>query len=251
MIVEYERPKDIAEAIKLLSRKSPKSIPIAGGTGIRKKSMQEEISVVDLQALNLSDITISEDWIEIGATASLNAVGNHPDMPAAISKAIQLEGTANTRNQATIGGRLVAFDGRSALITALIAADAVTVWDGDRKEVSLGEWLALPDQKPGQLLLSVKIKSKLDLAIEIVNRTKLDLPIICVAAARWKNGRTRVAVGGFGECPRMAFDGPNADGAETAVESVCRSAEDKHASSEYRKAMAVVLTKRCLADNQG
>lgn len=246
MIVEYLRPKTVKDAIKLLSRPSMQSVPIAGGTGIRKKARQQDIAVVDLQDLDLAGISLSEDWIEIGAMASLNTIANHPQIPAAISKAIQLEGTANTRNQATIGGRLVAYTGRSALITSLIAMDAVTVWDDTKEEVLLGEWLALPDKIPGKLLISVKVRRKITIGLEVINKTKLDLPILCVAAAGWKTGRVRVAVGGFGKCPQMAFDGPNADGAELAVENACRNAEDIHGSSDYRKAMSVVLTRRCL-----
>jgi CO/xanthine dehydrogenase FAD-binding subunit len=251
MIVDYSRPKTITEAIKLLSRPSTHAVPLAGGTGIRRMARQQDISVVDLQDLELDGISVSEDWIEIGAMASLNAIANHPQIPAVVSKAILLEGTANTRNQATIGGRLVGFDGRSALLTALIAADAVSVWDETKKEVQLGEWLALPDEKPGILLLNVKIRRKVSLGLEVINKTKLDLPILCVAIAGWKNGRVRAAVGGFGKCPRMAFDGPDANGVEAAVENACHRAGDVHGSSDYRKAMAIVLTRRCLESIRG
>lgn len=251
MIVEYTRPKTISEATKLLSRTTPHSVPIAGGTGVRRKARQQDIAVVDLQDLDLAGISLSEDWIEIGAMASLNAIANHPQIPAALSKAIQFEGTSNTRNQATIGGRLVAYIGRSALITALIAADAITVWDDHKKEELLGEWMALPDIKPGKLLISVKIRRKINLGLEIINRTKLDLPILCVAVAGWKNGRVRLAVGGFGKSPQMVFDGPTADGAEVAVENACRNAADIHGSSDYRRAMSIVLTRRCLEGIKG
>jgi len=49
----------------------------------------------------------------------------------------------------------------------------------------------------------------------------------------------------------MAFDGPNAEGAEVAAGNVCCNADDTHGSSDYRKAMAVVLTRRCLTSIQG
>ncbi len=251
MIVEYLRPKTVAEAIKLLSRPGTPGVVMAGGTGVRKKARLSDISVVDLQALGLDGINVSEDWIEIGAMASLNVIANHPQLPGAISRAIQLEGTSNTRNQATIGGRLVACDGRSALITTLIAADALTVWDEQNMEVPLGEWLTLPDEKPGKLLVAVKLRRKISLEMEVINKTKLDLPILCVAIAGWKGGRIRAAVGGFGKCPQMAFDGPNADGIEAAVENACRTSGDVHGSSEYRKAMSIVLTRRCLEGIRG
>jgi putative selenate reductase FAD-binding subunit len=230
----------------LVSRTSPVSVPVGGGTGIRRRARREDIAVVDLQALKLDGISVTEDWVELGAMATLNSIANHADIIGAIHDAIQLEGTANTRNQATLGGRLVAFDGRSTLITVLLAIDAISIWDEEHREVSLGEWLALPENKPGKLLLAIKIDRRVTLAMEVVNRTRLDLPIICVAAAKWKSGRIRVTVGGYGKCPRMAFDGPGSEGAQLAVENVCRIAEDAHGSSDYRKAMAVILTSRCL-----
>jgi putative selenate reductase FAD-binding subunit len=246
MIIEYLRPTSIDEALKLISRSSPISIPVGGGSSIRRKARKQDIAVVDLQALNLNSINISEEWIEIGAMATLNTIEAHSEIPDAIRDAILLEGTANTRNQVTLGGRLIAFSGRSALICSLIAADAMTIWDEDNKLVPLGEWLALPDWKPGKLLLAIKFSRKVPLAFEVVNRTKLDLPILCVSAARWKSGRVRVAVGGFGKCPQMVFDGLDAEGVEKAAENACTNATDFHGSSEYRRAMAIVLVKRCL-----
>jgi CO/xanthine dehydrogenase FAD-binding subunit len=251
MILEYIRPKTIKEAVSLISREAPAAIPMGGGTSLKRKSTHKDFSVVDLQALNLDHIDIDDTWIELGAMTNLQAVGDHPELPEAIQTAIRLEGTANTRNQATLGGRLVAFDGRSTLITTLVAADAITIWDEDRKEVSLGEWLALPEEKPGKLLVAIKINRKTKLALEVVNKTKLDLPLVCVAAARWPAGRIRLAVGGFGKCPQMAFDGQDADGAGLAVENVCRNSGDFRAGEDYRRAISVILTRRCLEKIQG
>lgn len=182
---------------------------------------------------------------------TLKGVEESEYIPEAIRYAIQWEGTANTRNQATLGGRLVAFDGRSALITALVAADATTLWGEERKEVSLGEWLALPEKKPGKLLVAVRINRKANLALEVVNKTKLDMPLVCVAAAKWPAGRIRLAVGGFGKCPQMVFDGQDTDGAELAVENACRNSGDFRASEDYRRSMSIILTRRCLAKIKG
>ncbi len=137
------------------------------------------------------------------------------------------------------------------MITALVAADATTLWGEERKEVSLGEWLALPEKKPGKLLVAVRINRKANLALEVVNKTKLDLPLVCVAAAKWPAGRIRLAVGGFGKCPQMVFDGQDADGAELAVENACRNSGDFRASEDYRRAMSIILTRRCLAKIKG
>jgi CO/xanthine dehydrogenase FAD-binding subunit len=147
---------------------------------------------------------------------------------------------------ATLGGRLNAVDGRSTLITNLIAMDVISLWDEEKREVSLGEWLTMPEKKPGTLLMGIKYRNTVESSLEVVNKTKLDLPLLCVSASRWKSGRTRVAIGGFGKVPYMIFDGPSSDGAEKAAESACSNSEDAFASKMYRQNMAIVLTRRCL-----
>lgn len=251
MIVEYFRPKSIKEALTMIGKGTPPAIPIGGGTSIREKARVKDLSVVDLQDLNLNYIEITADWMKIGATASLSKIANEKAIPEAIQRAICLEGTSNTRNLATLAGRLIGFDGRSALITTLVAADAITMWDEEEKETLLGEWLSIPSRKPGKLLVSVRISSKVSLAMEIINRTKMDIPILCVAVAKWKSGRIRVALGGFGRSPNMIFDGPDGNGAEQAAENACKKSGDFRASSKYRREMAKVLTRRCLSSLEG
>jgi putative selenate reductase FAD-binding subunit len=246
MIIDYLRPTSLQDAINLISRKDAISIPIGGGSTIKHRATLQDFNVVDLQELKLDAINLTGDWMEFGSMVRLQTIGDHPEVDEVLKKAIKLEGTANTRNQATLGGRVVAFDGRSALITTLLAADAVTIWDEGHQEASLGEWLALPVEKPGKLLLAIKISRKVRLVLKVINRTELDLPILCVAAARWPSGRIRLAVGGYGESPRMAFDGQGSDGAELAVENACRKSDDFRASEEYRRAISIVLTRRCM-----
>ena len=77
-------------------------------------------------------------------------------------------------------------------------------------------------------------------------RSPADLPIVSVAAAQWKSGRTRVVVGGFGAAPMMVMDGQSAEGAVDAVQNATSTAGDQWASAEYRMDVAQTLTRRCL-----
>ena len=85
------------------------------------------------------------------------------------------------------------------------------------------------------------------LAYEYIARTPADLPIICAAVARWPSGRTRVILGGTGEAPVLAMDGPESGGEEISVADAYSHAGDEWASAEYRQEMAQVLVKRCLS----
>ena len=68
-----------------------------------------------------------------------------------------------------------------------------------------------------RLVTQVRLPLNARLAFESVARTPADLPILCVAVARWHSGRTRLAVGGFGAAPCLAMDGPEAGGIEIAA----------------------------------
>jgi hypothetical protein len=83
------------------------------------------------------------------------------------------------------------------------------------------------------------------LAFETVARTPADRPIVCAALAQWPSGRTRLALGGYGQAPLLAMDGNEPGGVETAVRNAFAEAGDEWASAEYRSEMAAVLAKRC------
>jgi hypothetical protein len=76
------------------------------------------------------------------------------------------------------------------------------------------------------------------LAYEYVARTPADWPLVCAGVAAWPSGRTRVALGGFGEAPWLAMDGPTAHGAEFAAADAYSQAGDAWATAEYRREMA-------------
>jgi len=79
-----------------------------------------------------------------------------------------------------------------------------------------------------------------------VARSPADLPIVCAAVAKWPSGRTRVILGGYGESPLLAMDGPNPQGADIAARDAYREAGDQWASAEYRSDVAAKLTRRCI-----
>ena len=79
-----------------------------------------------------------------------------------------------------------------------------------------------------------------------VARSPADLPIVAAAVTKWSSGRTRVVLAGFGDHPRMVFDGPDAVGAEIASRDAYSEAGDQWASAEYRSDTAAALVARCM-----
>lgn len=246
MITEYHRPDTIEEALRLLGRKEVKTLPLGGGSVLNAPN-PEQYAVVDLQALGLDRIEIKGNTLVAGATATLQALLDTPDLPAALYQAILLEATYNLRQVATLAGTLVSAGGRSPLATVFLALDAqVTLLPGE-EQMGAGELLLTRRERlPGRLITNIALPLNLRLAYHYVARTPADQPLVCAAAARWSSGRTRLALGGYGETPLLALDGPEAGGAAEAARNAYFDAGDQWASAEYRREVASTLAQRCL-----
>ncbi len=135
----------------------------------------------------------------------------------------------------------------------MLALDARLLWEPGDADVGLGDWLLMrgmkdsPRQKKGSLIVSVRISTSPGLAFETIGRTPEDRPLVCLAAALWPSGRTRVALGGFGAAPILALDGPEPGGVEAACRDAYSQTGDAWASAEYRAEMAAILASRALA----
>jgi len=254
MIIEYHRPNTLEEALSLLARSDIKTLPLGGGTRLNQPS-QERFAVVDLQSLGLNMLERRGNSWALGATLTLQALLESPGIAPALEAAIRQEASYNLRQVATLAGTLVSADGRSPFATALLSLDAELEL---KKAVTPSEWVSLGDFLPiraerlsGRLISVVRLPSNARLAYESVARTPVDLPIVCAALVRWPSGRVRLALGGFGEAPVLAFDGPEPSGLEVAARDVYNSAGDEWASAEYRQDVAAILAKRCLLSVTG
>lgn len=255
MITAYHRPQTIEEALTLISRPSPHTVPLGGGT-LLSHPTPDPVEVVDLQALGLSNIAEHGKELEIGATATLQALLEHGSCPAAMHAALKLEAPLNLRNAASVAGTLVSCDGRSTFVTVLLALDAklslfaLQPISSSKKsspagegEQGLGDFLPL---RPEGLITKVSMPLQVKLAFEYVARTPSDKPIVCVAVAQWPSGRTRLAVGGYGAAPRLAMDGTEADGLEAAARNAFHDATDDWGSAEYRMDVGATLARRAM-----
>ncbi len=253
MIIEYHRPETLEQALRLLSRETPLTLPMAGGTVVNRPSKQD-FAVVDLQALDLNKIERRGEVLHLGAITTLQSfldwletAGEEVRLRTALQDALRHEATHNLRQMGSIAGTLVAADGRSPFTTAMLALDAELTLLPEEERIALGDLLPLRVERLRRCLITrVSLPLHPRLAYRYVARTPADRPIVCAALAEWPSGRVRLALGGFGEAPLMAFDGPSADGLAFAAQSAYSEAEDEWASAEYRCHVAGVLTQRCL-----
>lgn len=241
MITIYHRPRTLDEALTLLAQ--PNTFPLGGGT-LLSQPTADSVEVVDLQSLGLDSLTKKGYDLEIGATCTLQTLLESEHCPAALKVAIKLEAPINIRNSATVAGALVSSDGRSPFATALLALDAKITMVSDKSSViSVGEFLPLPRRG---LITSVAIPLNTKFSFEFVSKTPADKPLVAAALAQWNSGRTRLSLGGYGQSPLLAMDGPEAEGLDAAARNAYHEAQDDWASAEYRMDVAATLAKRCL-----
>jgi len=254
MITQYYRPQTLEEALQLLSRGDVR--PLGGGTLLSRRS-EESFSVVDLQILRLDQLHKSGDDLEIGATVTLQTLLESSFASKALKTALALESPLNLRTMGTVAGTLVTCGGRSPFTTVMLALDAKMTFAQGNEQISLGNYLPLrlraddvrpnPPVRPNKLITKIEIPLNVTLAFETVARTPADNPIVCAALAQWPSGRTRLALGGWGQAPALALDGNGPDDLEAAARNAFAKAGDEWASKEYRMDIAAVLAKRCLA----
>jgi CO/xanthine dehydrogenase FAD-binding subunit len=247
MIRGYHRPDSLDAALALLARKEMPSLPMGGGTVLNRPG-PGAFDVVDLQDVGLDQIEPEGNGLSIGATVTLETVNHYAGLPQGLARAVQLELPLNLRQMATAAGQLVAANGRSTYTCAMLALDARLLWAPGDVEIPLGDWLPLRStHKLGSLITSIKVQTRSGFIFESIGRSPEDLPLLCLAAARWPSGRLRIALGGFGDAPVVAFDGPEPGGADVACRDAYSRAGDSWASAEYRSEMAAVLARRAVA----
>jgi CO/xanthine dehydrogenase FAD-binding subunit len=249
MILEYHRPDNLEDLITLLSRKSPETIILGGGLFINEV-IKDPIAVVDIQGIGLDGIKKKGKRMQYGAAVKLQSIINDPDTPQALKEAIKHQENRNRRQVATLAGTLVAAGGRSAIAGVLLALDAELEIAGKGKKVEkvfLGDFLPLrAEMITGKVITTISIPADVRVAYQYVARSPADLPIVAAAAALWPSGRIRTVLLGFGDQPRMVFDGPDGEGVKAAARDAYSEAGDQWASAEYRSETAGILAMRCL-----
>ena len=151
-ISEYHRPQTLEKALALLGRTEIVTLPLGGGTFLNSPASIEhypstDVAVVDLQALELNTLERNATFVEIGATVTLQAILDFPDLAEDIYRAVRHETTFNLRQVATVAGTLVAADGRSPFATVMLALDARLTILPDEEAISLGDLLPFRSER--------------------------------------------------------------------------------------------------------
>ncbi len=246
MIIEYHRPENLEQAKKLLNRETPLTIPLGGGTLVSRPS-EIPIAVVDLQSLGLDHITWDSEkakW-HIGAMTRLQDLVECKDLPIGLRQAARRETSINLRRSGTLGGVLIATDGKSPLLGSLLALDVKITWEPGRKSIYLGEWLAKDREKrPGKLITEIEFNNPVEAEYDDVARSPEDRPIVYVTTAKWETGDTRIVMGGCGKSPVLGSAGSKNLFSEVFHKLRGSSSQDNAEFSEYQQAAINILIER-------
>ena len=246
MIIEYHRPQTLDQALQLLARPTPRTYPLGGGSWLSRKR-DEDFAVIDLQSLGLDEVQAEGGWLSLGATARLQKLVEVQATPAWLKDVCTRETHRNLREMSSIAGTLVGADGRSPIAMAMLAVNASIQTMPGGAEISAQEFFASRKSAGSHRLITrVRLDLSAEVRCEFVARTPLDTPVIGVALAVWPGMAMRIALGGFGEAPMLAYEGDDAGQARAAVHTALHASGDAWASAVYRQAAALAILERLL-----
>jgi aerobic carbon-monoxide dehydrogenase medium subunit len=267
---EYRRAATVDEALGLLTTYGDDAKLLAGGHSLlplMKLRLAAPQVVVDIGRLNeLSYIRDAGDHVAIGALTRHHQV-QHSELLAAqvpiLPYATGLVGDPQVRHRGTIGGSIAHGDPASDLPAVVLALGATVTLTGPsgQRQVPAGDFFqgfletALAAD---EILTEISVPKVPDAgwSFQKFNRRAQDWAIVGVAAVLSKDAPTGVALVNMASVPvrATAVDDAVAGGA-TAAEAARRASDgldppaDLNATSNYRRHLAEVLTRRALVES--
>ena len=275
---DYLAPASVEEALALLGDLGEGARALAGGQSLvplLNFRLVRPRHLVDLNGLTeLAGIREDDGQLVIGAMTRQRAVERSALVRARcplLAEAMPQIGHVQIRNQGTIGGSLAHADPAAELPAVVAALDGELVLRSAR-----GQRVVKPEQffvtyfttaaGPAELLVEVRlpvIPPRTGSAFMEVSRRHGDFALVGVAATVTVDEAgvctgSALALTGVGRTPVVAREAARAlvgvkptaeavDDVGRRVADAVRPDSDLHASSEYRKHLAGVLTRRALA----
>ena len=214
---EYERPRTLDNALRLLAERGDEAVPLAGGQSLvpmMNLRLARPATVVDLNEVpGLDGIAHRDGMLVIGAMARQRDVERSPlcaRLCPLLASALRHVGNPQTRNRGTVGGNLAQADPASELPTVIAACGGVIVLasvDGTR-ELEADAFFVRPftnARAPGELVVEVRIPALRDdqgWAFDELAPSYTAHAILAVSAVADAGG-VRAAVAGVPGSPRL------------------------------------------------
>jgi carbon-monoxide dehydrogenase medium subunit len=277
----YSRPQSVAEALALLAELGPDGKVLAGGQSLvplLSMRLAEPTHLVDINRLaGLGYVDVAGGQVRVGALTRHAQLLASPAALAAqplLAKALRWVAHPAIRNRGTTVGSMVHADPAAEMpaVLALLAGSVRVARDGTERLVDAGDFfLGVLESavEPGELATEVifpVLPPAAGTGFAEVSRRRGDYAVCGVAALVQLSqdgtiASARAAYLSVGPCPLVldlteAVAGAPARGsalpaaAELARELI-RPDSDIHATADYRRHLAGVLTERALAEAIG
>ena len=266
-IRSYHRPGRIEEALSLLAEGA---VPLGGGTRLFA-APQDLPNLLDLQALGLSEITLEDGDLVLGAGVTLQDVGDSEAAFAATAGLLPAACLAHSpsrvvRGMATLGGEAVHGAPSSEVAAALLALNAVFViaHPEETRESPALRFVRQPyeDLRGGGFVERILIPGVPDgAALERASLLPSAPPLVAVAVTVAFSGekcsRARIALSGLDGRPGRVLEAEAQVERSAADDEAQRRAADqaarhaalrseRSASIDYKRHLVRLLTLRAL-----
>ena len=276
---DYSAPDSVAEALELLQRAPEETSVLAGGQSlvpVLNMRLAQPLALVDLNGVAGLDAieTTPEGRVRFGSMVRQLRLESEPlvrdRLPLLTEAAVHIAHLA-IRTRGTVGGSLAHADPSAELPAAVSALDGrmlVRGPDGERTVPAADFFLGplTTAIEPGELLVAVELEPPppgSGSAFVEVARTHGAFALAAAAAVLHLDDgggidHARVALAGLGGVPHVPAWLDEVAGGEAPDEALFRRVgervrdevepfDDVHASAQYRKRIAAVLTARALA----
>jgi aerobic carbon-monoxide dehydrogenase medium subunit len=275
--VDYVRPADLGEALRILKEREGEAKVLSGGFSLLpllKLRLAQPALLIDLQAIDgLDGISRTDDDIRIGARATHRRILEDDGLAAVLPimrDAAGGIGDPQIRNWGTIGGSVAHADPSAdwpAVLQAVRASIVLRSADGVRVVPARGFFVDTFQTgiEPAEILTEVRIPLPglhSGSAYQKLERRAGDFSTVGAAALLTLGDDGRIAQVGIGltavaDAPFAATDAEDAlrgaqpgdeliRAAAAAASRQSRPADDAHGPAEYKRAMVTEMTFRAL-----
>jgi CO/xanthine dehydrogenase FAD-binding subunit len=259
---DYQAPRSIEEALSLLQKHAGDAKLLAGGQSlvpVMNFRLATPALLIDLNRISgLAGIREEADGSLVIGAMTRNRQIEKSDIVRKLNpllhRAMRYIAHAQIRNRGTIGGSLAHADPAAELPAVCVACEARLTIVGPRGErtVPAAEFfrgLFTTALEPDELLTAVRFPAwpaARKFAFLEVSRRHGDFAIVGVAVLV-DDAAARVVVFGAEDAPRVfVFSGKSAAEAGRLAARGVTPRSDHHASTEYRRELVEVLTRRAL-----
>lgn len=276
---EYADPKSVAEAVSLLKQHEGEAKILAGGQSLMpllNMRLARPGILVDLGKIGeLSYIRESDGWLALGAMTTKRKVEDSPvvmNRQPLLHAATLLIAHPQIRNRGTIGGSMAQADPAAEYPAVAVALDAELRAAGPNGErtIKAADFFVsylTTALDSAEVLTEVRVPTQpkgTGWSVAEIARRHGDFAMTGVATTLALDGgrcaRTRIVLFGVGPTPVRATAAEQVvngqkpsdklfeQAAGTLNDNITEPLSDVHASAEYRRHLAQVVTRRALAE---